>query len=184
MFDIGAAFALAFFVVRGVMRGLTGEIISLLGLIASVLCGWTFAKPMSAAVLNYFPTWNPTVTELACAVVAFMCVSLAFAVVNTIMKAVVKAANLKFLDHVMGAISGAARAFIVVLFIYGVVSLFPPIPSEWMEDSVAMKGASVVWPTVFKVLTDNGWLDQSRFTPVETEDLSGNRNTFLIYANK
>jgi membrane protein required for colicin V production len=166
VFDIGAAFALAFFVVRGAMRGLTGEIVSLLGLIASVVCGWTFASPMSEEVLHYFPTWSPTITELACAVVIFMGVSLAFAVVGKTMKALVKAAKLSFLDHVMGAAAGGARTFCILLFIYGVVSTSPFIPGDWMEDSVAMKGASVAWPSVFNVMTENGWIDPSRFTPV------------------
>ena len=176
VFDIGAAFALAFFLVRGAIRGLTGEIVSLLGLVASVLCGWTFAHPLSSLVLSYFPTWSPTVTELACAAVIFMCVSLAFAVLNKIMRVLVKAANLSFLDHVMGAVSGGMRAFVMVLFIYGVVSIFPVIPGEWMKDSVAMKGASVVWPTVFKIMTDNGWIDPSQFAP-KIEALPGYKNS-------
>ena len=165
VFDIGAAFALAFFVVRGALRGFTGEIISLLGLVASGLCGWSFAQPLSAVILSYFPTWNPTMTELACAAAVFMGVSLVFAVLSKIMRTLVKAANLTFLDHAMGAVSGSLRVFVIVLFIYGVVSLFPRIiPGEWMEDSVAMKGASVVWPAVYKVMTENGWIDQSQLT--------------------
>ena len=168
IFDIGAAFALAFFVVRGTVRGLTGEIISFLGLIASVLCGWTFARPMGALALNYFPAWHPNVAELVCAVIIFMCVSLAFAVVSKIMHALVKAANLSFLDHVVGAAFGALRAFIIVLFIYGVMSIFSIIPGEWMEDSVAMQGAAVVWPTVFNFMTENGGIDPSWFTRFTT----------------
>ena len=165
VFDICVAFALALFVVRGATRGLTGEIISFLGLIASVFCGWRFAHPMGAVVINYFPTWSPVLTELASAVVIFMCVSLAFAVVSKIMKALVKTANLKFLDHAMGAISGCVRTFVILLFIYGIVTIFPIIPGEWMKDSVAMKGISTVWPTVHKVMTDNGWIESNRITP-------------------
>ena len=177
VFDIGAAFALAFFAVRGAIRGLTGEIISLLGLIASVLCGWMFAHPLAGVVLSYFPEWSPTITELVCAVVIFMGVSLVFAVVSKIMRALVKAANLTFLDHAMGAVSGAVRAFVIVLFIYGVMSIFSPvIPGDWMKDSVAMKGASTVWPTVFKIMTDNGWIDPSQFTLGGIEALPGYQN--------
>ena len=178
VFDIGAAFALAFFVVRGAIRGLTGEIISLLGLIASVLCGWTFARPTGAVAQNYFPTLSSAVVELICAVAIFMCVSLAFAVVSKIMRAIVRAANLTFLDHIMGAVSGALRAFVVVLFIYGVMTIFSPIlPNEWMQESVAMKGAAVVWPAVFKIITDNGWIDPSQLKPgiyLNTQSASSN----------
>ena len=180
VFDLGAAFALAFFVVRGAMRGLTGEIISLFGLIASVLCGWTFARPMSALVLNYFPDWSSTITELACSVVIFMGVSLVFAAVAKIMKALVKAAKLTFLDHTMGAVSGSVRAFVMVLFIYGVVSIFPIIPSEWMKDSVAMKGASVVWPAVFNIITEKGWIDPNQLTPQGTGALPDYLNTATV----
>ena len=166
VFDIGAALVLAYFVVRGAMRGLTGEIVSLLGLIASVLCSWTFARPLSIAAQNYFAALSPTVLELACAIAIFIGVSLAFAVVSKIVKALVKAANLTFLDHAMGAVSGCVRTFVVVLFIYGVASIFSTyIPSDWMKNSLAMKGASVVWPVVFKVMTDNGWIDPSQLTP-------------------
>lgn len=166
VFDIGAACVLAFFVVRGALRGLTGEIISLLGLVASVFCGWTFAEPLGEIVLQHFPSWDRTVTQLICSVVIFMGVSLAFAAVAKILRMLVKAANLSILDHVLGAVSGAARAFFLVLFIYGAVSIFSPvIPSEWMKESVTMQGTSVVWPTVFKFLTDRGWISPDSLKP-------------------
>ncbi|MCL2010943.1 MAG: CvpA family protein [Synergistaceae bacterium] len=159
VFDIGVAFALAFFVTRGAMRGFTGEIVSLLGLAASVFCGWTFAGPMSTVVLRYFPEWNPGITELACAVAIFMFVSLTFAAVAEFMRLLVKVAKLTFLDHVMGAVSGAVRVFIMLLFIYGAVSIFSPVvPSDWMKNSVAMKGVSAAWPSILRVMTDNGWI--------------------------
>lgn len=160
VFDIGAACALAFFVVRGALRGLTGEIVSLMGLVASVVCGWTFAQPLADVVLRYFPAWDRTITELGCSVVIFMAVSLVFASIARILKAVVKAAHLSFMDHAAGALSGGVRAFVLVLFIYGAVSIFSPIvPSEWMRESLAMKGASVVWPPVFEFLVKKGWIN-------------------------
>lgn len=160
VFDIGAACVLAFFAVRGALRGLTGEIVSLLGLIASVVCGWTFAQPLGAIVLSYFPSWDRTITELACSIVIFMVVSLVFAAMAKILRILVKAANLSLLDHTLGVVSGAARAFFLVLFIYGAVSIFSPVvPGAWMKESIAMQGAAVVWPSVFKFLTDRGWID-------------------------
>ena len=170
--DLGAAFALAFFVLRGAMRGIAGEIISIFGLIASVFCGWVFADPVSVKVLEYFPTWSPTVTKWACAVVIFIGVSAAFALIGKIVKFLVRATKLSFLDHlleesVMGAVFGGVRACVFVLFIYGVMSIHysPILLSKWTKDSVAMKGASVVWPTVFKIITDKGWIDPNQLTP-------------------
>jgi hypothetical protein len=46
------------------------------------------------------------------------------------------------------------------------MALFSPlIPGEWMQDSIAMQGASMVWPVVFNFLTSNGWSDPSQFSP-------------------
>jgi len=165
VFDVGTAFVLAFFVVRGGMRGLTGEIISLLGVVVSAFMGWTFYQPMSTVVLHYFPEWNPTITELVCAVVIFIVISLSFATLSKMIRFVVRMANLTFLDYVMGAVCGALRTFVLVLFIYGVVAMFPVIPGDWMEDSMVMQGASAVWPSVLEVLINSGLIDPSRLAP-------------------
>ncbi|MDR3231063.1 MAG: CvpA family protein [Synergistaceae bacterium] len=160
IFDIGAACVLAFFVVRGGMRGLTGEIVSLLGLIASVAGGWTFARPLAEVVLGTFPAWDKTLTELVCSVAIFMAVSLVFSVVARVVQMLVQAARLSFLDHALGTVSGAARAFFFALFIYGAFSIFSPIlPNAWMRESYAMRGAAVVWPSVLHVMVSRGWID-------------------------
>ena len=138
-FDIGAACVFAFFMVRGALRGLTGEIVSLLGLIASVACGWTFAQPLTDIVLSYFPDFDRTITELLSAVAIFVSVSLIFAALGKILKAIARAAKLSLADHVLGAVAGGLRAFGIALFIYGVASIFYPITkSEWMKESITI----------------------------------------------
>jgi len=174
VFDSGAAFVMAFFVLRGAMRGVTGEITSIFGLAASIFCGWMFALPMSVEILEYFPSWNPAVTEWACAVVIFVGVCAVFALIGKIMKFLVRATKLSSLDHIleesiMGAVYGGVRACVVIVIIYGVMSVFSPaLLSEWTEDSVAMKGASAVWPAVHEFIIDNGWINQNQPIPYET----------------
>jgi uncharacterized membrane protein required for colicin V production len=186
IFDIGAACALAFFVVRGVLRGLTGEIVSLAGLVASFASSWLFSRPLTDVILRYFPNWDRvvvegiygtasehytgrgwdrTILELICAVVLFMAVSLIFAFAAKVLRSLVKAARLSFLDHALGAFSGALRVFLALLLVYGSVTVFSSfVPSEWMQESVAMRTAAVAWPPVFKVLTEKGWLRVDRLT--------------------
>ncbi|MDR1376598.1 MAG: CvpA family protein [Synergistaceae bacterium] len=166
VFDIGTACMFAFFVVRGALRGLTGEIVSLLGLIASITGGWTFAQPLANVALSYFPSWDPTVAGLACAAAIFIGISLAFAIVGKILRSLVKAAHLSLLDHLMGAVSGGARAFFILILVYGVISIFSPlVRGDWMQESLVMSNLSVVWPGVLKMLTDNGWIDVTNLTP-------------------
>ena len=170
MFDIAAGCLLAFFAVRGAIRGLSGEVVALVGLVASVFCGWTCARPAAGIVLEYFPSWDATVVALICSVVIFMGVSLLFAFAGRLLHLLIRAANLSMADHLFGTFAGALRTFFVVLFIYGAVSIFSPIlPSDWMKESYAMRGASVVWPPVIAFLSDCGWVDLDRLAPAKLE---------------
>ena len=155
MFDIAAGCLLVFFAVRGAIAGLSGEIGALVGLIASIFCGWTCARPAAELLLEYFPSWDATLVALICAVVIFIGVSLFFAFLGHLLRLLIQAANLSMADHFFGTFAGALRAFFVVLFIYGVVSIFSPIlPSDWLRESYAMRGAAVVWPPVITFLSD------------------------------
>jgi len=156
---------LAFFLFRGSFRGFIGELISLVSLAVSVFCGWTFAQPLAAIVLHYAPDWHPLIVELVCAVFIFIAVSLFFAMLGRILQSLIKMAKLGFMDYILGAVFGFVRAFVVVLFIYGVITIFPVIPSDWMEESLAMQGAAAVWPSVYQALTSSGLIDLSRLTP-------------------
>ncbi|GHS97729.1 hypothetical protein AGMMS50276_18270 [Synergistales bacterium] len=159
IFDIAFACVAAFFMFRGIMRGLTGEIMSLVGLVVSAFCGWRYARDLADFCMKYYDIMDRTVYELTCAAVIFIVVSIVFALITKILHSVVRVANLSFLDHALGAVSGAARAFALLVVIYGVSSIFPVIPSDWMKDSIAMKGAAVAWPPVLRVLSEKGWVD-------------------------
>ena len=173
LFDLGiidlvALFALTVFVLRGMVRGVTGEIISIFGLIASVFCSWAFASLLTDKTLEYFPFLSPTVTVWACAVVIFIGVLAAFAMIGKFVIVIVRLTKLSFIDHIleesfMGAVFGGLRICVIVLFIYGAMSIFSPILlSEWEKDSMALKGASKVWPSAFKIITDKGWINPSQ----------------------
>ena len=170
MFDIAAGCLLAFFAVRGALRGLSGEIVALIGLVVSVFCGWTFARPLADVILRYFPSWDATIVSLLCSVALFVGVSLLFAFAGRLLRLLIRAANLSMADHFFGTFAGALRAFFVVLFVYGAVSIFSPIlPSAWTKESYAMRGAAVVWPPVIAFLSDRGWIDLDRLAPAELE---------------
>ncbi|GHS87538.1 hypothetical protein AGMMS49957_07580 [Synergistales bacterium] len=162
IFDIAFACVTAFFMFRGLMRGLTGEIMSLLGLLVSAFCGWRYARDLTDFCMRYYDIMDRTVYEVTCAAVIFIVVSMVFALITKILHSVVRVANLSFLDHALGAVSGAARAFVILVAIYGVSSIFPVIPSGWMKDSVVMRGAAVAWPPVLRLLSEKGWIDLSQ----------------------
>ena len=94
--------------------------------------------------------------------------SLIFAFLGRIASLLIRAANLSMTDHFLGVFAGGLRAFFVLLFIYGAVSIFfPVLPSDWMKESYAMWGAAVVWPPVVAFLSERGWIDLNRLAPAE-----------------
>ncbi len=176
VFDVAAGCLLAFFAVRGALRGLSGEIVALIGLVVSVFCGWTFARPLADVVLEHFPSWDATIVSLVCSVALFIGVSLLFAFAGRLLRLLIQAANLSMADHFLGIFAGGLRAFFIVLFIYGAVSIFSPVlPSAWMKESYAMRGAAVVWPPVIAFLSERGWIDLNRLAPAELEVSFGQR---------
>ncbi len=166
IFDIGAAVVLAFFMVRGLIRGFSGEILGLIGFFASLFCAWHFARPAAGLVLNYFPRLDATLTGLACAVIIFILVSLAFALLDGILSLIIKAAKLSMLDHTLGIVVGAFKTLCIVLLIYGVLKTFPTfLPTEWMAESYTMRGAASAWPPVIGFLEEHGIIDLKSLSP-------------------
>ncbi len=169
--DIVAGGIIAFFAIRGCIKGFTGEVISLLGLFASIFCGWKFAAPLAEVVLKYVPEWSKSVTELVCSIVIFIAVSLAFAIAGKLVKMIVNAAKLSFIDHMMGLFLGALKSALIMLFLYGAFSIFSPaMPETWGKDSYVLKGAAVVWPPVLKILVDNKLIDLEKLKPAGLEE--------------
>ncbi|MCR4817604.1 MAG: CvpA family protein [Fretibacterium sp.] len=160
IFDIASALVLAFLLVRGLIRGFSGEILGLIGFFVSLFCAWNFARPAADLVLKYFPNMDVTITALACAVVIFILVSLAFALFDKLLSIIIQAANLSMLDHLLGLVVGAVKTFCLILLIYGVLKTFPGIlPTDWMDESYAMRGAAAAWQPVMGFLEGHGIID-------------------------
>ena len=64
-------------------------------------------------------------------------------------RAFLKFTSLAFIDRILGAGAGLLKGAALILFLYvGITTYSPIIPSEWMGDSVVMRGAHAAWPVV------------------------------------
>ena len=166
--DVVSAIILSFFLVRGLFRGFSGEIVGLVGFFASLFCGWRFAQPFANNITKYITSLSsvdPTILALICGVALFIAVSLVFAMLNSLLSMVVQAANLSFVDHVFGVVIGVFKGAALILIAYVLLITFNNlIPTDWMDQSYAMKIAGQVWPPVRDLLQEFNIIDFSALT--------------------
>ena len=158
--DVLAACLLAFFLVRGALRGFLGEVLSLVGSVVSAVAAWTLSGPAAEFVLRHFPSWDLRLTGLGCAVAIFFAISILFAALAELFSMLIAAANLSLPDHVLGLAMGAVKTFCVLLFVYGLLTMFSAVvPTGWMAESRAMRIAAAAWPPAVRFLEGQGLLD-------------------------
>lgn len=168
--DIAVAVLLAFLAVRGLIRGFSGEVVGFIGFFVSLFCAWNFAPEGAGFLRGFFPALEPTLAALACGILIFIVVSLAFVLLDKLLSTVVKAARLSLLDHVLGAAVGAAKTACLILVVYGLLTAFSPLlPAGWRDGSYAMRGAAEVWPFVSRFLQEHRLLDLDALTGAARE---------------
>ena len=163
--DIASAIILSFFLVKGLLQGFSGEIVGLVGFFASLFCGWRFAQPFANNITKYLPSLsslNPTILTLICGVSLFIAVSLVFALLNSLLSMAVRTANLSLVDHTFGIVIGLFKGAALILIAYVLLITFNNlIPTDWMDQSYAMKIAGQVWPPVRDLLQELKIIDFS-----------------------
>lgn len=167
IFDGVMGIVLIFFLYRGLVKGFSGEIVGLVGLSVSTYCAWHFLDPAVEIFFRYVksPAIDKTMASLICGLVIFFGVEIIFALIDFILSYVVKVTKLSFIDHFFGMIVGLLKTFCIVVLIYAIVSTFSNVlPSDWIESSYSMKGASYVWPYIRDFLQAHQILDFSTLT--------------------
>ncbi len=158
---------LIFFLYRGLVNGFSGEIIGLVGFFVSTFCAWKFLDPAVELASRYIndPAFDRTILSLACGLAIFFTVQIIFAVIGFILSWMVKVTQLSLTDHICGMIIGFLKTCFITLLVYALLVSFPRmIPSEWMEESWFMKGASYVWPYIRDMLQEHGIIDFKALT--------------------
>ena len=152
---------------RGIKKGFSGEIIGLVGLFVGIFCAMNFLDPAVELFYRHInaPSLDKNIVSLICGVAIFFGVEIVFAIIGAILSYIVKVTKLSLMDHFCGLLIGILKTCFIVLFIYAIFSTLGNIlPSDWVEESYAMKGASYVWPYVRDFLQAKGILDFSTLT--------------------
>jgi membrane protein required for colicin V production len=141
------------FCIRGGLRGLSGEAISLVTTIGGFIVAWKMSPQVSKMVIVFIPL-NPAAAQTVSIVAVYVTVLVLGVIAGRIVKAFLKFTNLSGVDRGMGIVAGAVKTYALLMIIYAGVMYFSPVISPyWMNDSYSMTVAHRSWPMVQKSLS-------------------------------
>lgn len=143
-----------YFVIRGMFRGLIGEVLSLGGLALSVYVGFRHSGALGRVVRSVLGV-NNEIAQVLAVVAVWLAVTLIFAILRRILKKGVELASLGALDRILGILCGALKTGIVVYAVLiGGILMSPIVEPTWMADSTALIYAGRKWPQVRSMMID------------------------------
>lgn len=150
------------FTVRGVIKGLSGEVAGLVGMAVVLAGGWKLYEPLSAALLKHTRLEDPQTSQLLAYILAVVVLLIA---VNLLMLLVRKVLNKVFdgpVERIGGGIAGFLKtAAVLAIILFGVqLSGHAFLMKHFIEDSWIGRTVGVRIP---------GWFDtiQEQIDPQE-----------------
>lgn len=154
-----------YFVIRGMFRGIIGEVLSLGGLVLSVYVGFRHSGALGRVIVSVSGV-NKEIAQVLAVVVVWLAVTLIFAILRRILKKGVELASLGALDRVLGILCGALKTGIVVYAVLiGGILMSPVVEPTWMADSSALIYAGRKWPQVRSFMIDMKMLPRDTVLP-------------------
>ena len=135
-----------YFIIRGSFRGFVGEVITLVGFLASFYLSFHYSGGIGR-FLSVTMGLNAYMAQAAAAVLIWLSVTLIAAMLRMILNSLIGAASLGGIDKLLGLFSGVIKSVIVVyVVITGGLLLAPVVTPTWMSQSDILRYAGRSWP--------------------------------------
>lgn len=116
----------------GWQRGLAREILSTIGLGASLLIAFLFSNQIAPLLESYLPL--PSVRQIAAFILLFLIMLVVMALVNYLLVALITATDTQDIDQFFGMIFGFIRGITIIVLVIALAG-FTPFPKDlwWRE---------------------------------------------------
>ena len=154
-----------YFIIRGSFRGFVGEVITLVGFLASFYLSFHYSGGIGR-FLSVTMGLNAYMAQAAAAVLIWLSVTLIAAMLRMILKSLIGAASLGGIDKLLGLFSGVIKSVIVVyVVITGGLLLAPVVTPTWMSQSDILRYAGRSWPQFRAMFIDLKLLPEGTTLP-------------------
>lgn len=143
--------------VKGFLRGLTGELCSLLGLFGGIFLAWKLGPILGEHFSGSIPSDKLSVAVIIIMAVIFIAVNLGSSLIYRMIRLVVKFAFLGTLDRLGGILSGVVKGTALLLLVFVVATMIRlPLTQSWFVESRSMRIAAVIWPHISEYMDSHG----------------------------
>ncbi|MCD6182698.1 MAG: CvpA family protein [Thermovirga sp.] len=158
--DLIVLFMAIYFVSRGLLRGLSGEIISILSVVGGFLLAWYWSDKAAELLVSWFAL-EAGYARILCLFLIYLLCLIAGGFLRRVVKAFLRFVSLSVVDRFLGGIAGLLKSLVFLLLIYMATSfLVPFMGTDWVKKSVSMNIAGVVLPYVQDLM---GKIDSKEF---------------------
>jgi membrane protein required for colicin V production len=156
--DIALLAAGVFFVVRGIMKGISGEVISLFGTVGGFFCSIKFYEPFAAILMTNFGMSAAPATILSMLAIFFV-IFFGCAMIETLVKKIIKKTSLTVTDKTLGALVGLFKTYMITLLVLVGAFVIQPLAGDaWIQKSRVLSAVSITWPIASDLLDRAGLL--------------------------
>lgn len=134
LFDYCVLAVIAISLLLGISRGVVSELLALAAWVVAFLAARLWAQPVGDHLLAELtdPVWRP----LAGFVAVFLAVLVSFALLRRLMALLLKAAGLRPLDRILGALFGILRGAAILLVLVVLAGLTPLPQQPWWRQAI------------------------------------------------
>ncbi|EFC92067.1 Colicin V production protein [Dethiosulfovibrio peptidovorans DSM 11002] len=171
--DLIFLFVTVIFAVKGMLRGLMGEVISLVATVGGLVLAFRLADQGAAFLTEAFDGLSLPAGKVISMVVVFVVVVLLGALLTRVCRAFLTITSLTFLDRMLGLAAGCVKSVALLLVLFVLISMVKPlVPQEVLKQSRSMILAAIIWPHVAPYAAKSGLLpDEGSSYPVDTGDI-------------
>ena len=134
IFDFIVLILIGYLTLRGALRGIVAQIMSIVSIVASWIIAVKFS-PVVATMVSDEPPWNRLIAML----VLFIAAYLAIWLIRGLLDDMIKAIRLKNADRSLGALLGFGKGVLLCLIITFFLVIFSPTSRDFALDSISGK---------------------------------------------